>query len=142
MVTYTNPLNTKLSPICHLLALLGSHHILHVSKIRVNPLSDENSIFCLHFSCHSRNTFRHCHVTAYGVQRRYQWWKRYILSTFLLSLEKHFQTLSRECVRCSEKVILCYTKSRQIEEFVVCLVNTLRMERVKEELRKFHKASE
>jgi hypothetical protein len=33
-----NPLNTKLNPICHLLALLGVHHILHVSRIRVNLL--------------------------------------------------------------------------------------------------------
>jgi len=31
-----NPLNTKLNPICHLLALLGDHHIRHVSRIRVN----------------------------------------------------------------------------------------------------------
>jgi hypothetical protein len=31
-----NSLNTELNPICHLLALLGAHHILHVSKIRVN----------------------------------------------------------------------------------------------------------
>jgi hypothetical protein len=30
-----NPLNTKLNPICHMLALLGAHHILHVSRIRV-----------------------------------------------------------------------------------------------------------
>jgi hypothetical protein len=31
-----NPLNFELNPICHLLALLGAHHILHVSRIRVN----------------------------------------------------------------------------------------------------------
>jgi len=31
-----NPLKTQLNPICHLLALLGAHHILHVSRIRVN----------------------------------------------------------------------------------------------------------
>ena len=31
-----NPLNTELNPICHLLALLGAHPILHVSRIRVN----------------------------------------------------------------------------------------------------------
>jgi hypothetical protein len=31
-----NPLNAQLNPICHLLALLGAHHILHVSRIRVN----------------------------------------------------------------------------------------------------------
>jgi hypothetical protein len=30
-----NPLNAELNPICHLLALLGAHHILHVSRIRV-----------------------------------------------------------------------------------------------------------
>jgi len=30
-----NPLNAKLNPICHLLALLGAHHIFHLSGIRV-----------------------------------------------------------------------------------------------------------
>jgi len=30
------PLNAELYPICHLLALLGAHQILHVSRIRVN----------------------------------------------------------------------------------------------------------
>jgi len=30
-----NPLNAKLNPICQLLALLGAHPILHVSRIRV-----------------------------------------------------------------------------------------------------------
>ena len=29
-----NSLNAELNPICHLLALLGAHHILHVSRIR------------------------------------------------------------------------------------------------------------
>ena len=32
---HLNPLNAKLNPICHLLTLLGAHHILHVSRIRV-----------------------------------------------------------------------------------------------------------
>jgi len=36
-----NPLNTELNPICHLLALLGAHHIFHVSGLRVKH------IFCL-----------------------------------------------------------------------------------------------
>ena len=31
-----NPLRAELNPICHLLALLEAHHILHVSRIRVN----------------------------------------------------------------------------------------------------------
>jgi len=30
-----NPLNAELNPICHLLALLGSQHILHIGRIRV-----------------------------------------------------------------------------------------------------------
>ena len=32
-----NPLNAELNPIFQLLALLGAHPILHVSRIRVNP---------------------------------------------------------------------------------------------------------
>jgi len=33
-----NPLNADLNPDCPLLALLGAHHILHVSRIRVKYL--------------------------------------------------------------------------------------------------------
>jgi len=33
---FFNPLNAELNPTCHLLALLGVHHFLHVSRIRVN----------------------------------------------------------------------------------------------------------
>jgi len=35
---YFNPLNAELNPICHFLALLGAHHILHVSRIRVQEI--------------------------------------------------------------------------------------------------------
>jgi len=34
-----NPLNPELYPICYLLALLGAHHFLHVSRIRVKLLT-------------------------------------------------------------------------------------------------------
>ena len=34
-----NPLNAELNPICHLLALLGVHHFLHVSRIMVKSLT-------------------------------------------------------------------------------------------------------
>ena len=34
-----NPLNAELNPIWHLLALLGVHHSLHVSRIRVKSLT-------------------------------------------------------------------------------------------------------
>jgi len=33
-----NSLNAELIPICYLLALLGAHHFLHVSRIRVKLL--------------------------------------------------------------------------------------------------------
>ena len=36
---YFNPLNAELNPICHLQALLGAHHFLHVSRIRVKLLT-------------------------------------------------------------------------------------------------------
>ena len=38
-----NSLNSELNPICHLLALLGARHILHVSGIRVNKISIFNN---------------------------------------------------------------------------------------------------
>jgi len=36
---YINPLNPELNPICYFLALLGVHHFLHVSRIRVKLLT-------------------------------------------------------------------------------------------------------
>jgi len=36
-----NPSNAELNPICHLLALLGAHHILHVSRIMVKGVNNE-----------------------------------------------------------------------------------------------------
>ena len=34
-----NPLNPELNPICYFLPLLGAHHFLHVSRIRVKLLT-------------------------------------------------------------------------------------------------------
>jgi len=31
-----NPLNPELNPICHMVAFLGAHYILHISRVRVN----------------------------------------------------------------------------------------------------------
>ena len=50
------PLNAELNPICHLLALLGAHHIVHVGTIRVNS----------HFSQFCGNK----HVTDFRLSRR------------------------------------------------------------------------
>jgi len=36
---FINPLKPELNPICYLLALLGAHHFLHVSRIRVKSLT-------------------------------------------------------------------------------------------------------
>jgi len=46
-----NSLNDELNPICHLLALLGAHRILHVSRIRVNV-----ALRCI---------YKYIHVTVY-----------------------------------------------------------------------------
>jgi hypothetical protein len=35
--------NAELNPICHLLALLGAHHIFHVNRIRVKQLHLDNN---------------------------------------------------------------------------------------------------
>ena len=44
---YFNPLNAELNPVCHLMSLLGAHHILNVSRIRVNPYLNVDFKRCL-----------------------------------------------------------------------------------------------
>jgi len=44
-----NPLNAELNPIWHLLALLGVHHFLHVSRIRVKM--DLQEVGCEGMDC-------------------------------------------------------------------------------------------
>ena len=39
IISLFNPLNAELNPICYLLALLGPHHFLHISRIRVKSLT-------------------------------------------------------------------------------------------------------
>jgi len=39
MFSFFNPLKPELNSICYLLALLGAHHFLHVSRIRVKLLT-------------------------------------------------------------------------------------------------------
>ena len=43
-----NPLNAELNTICYLLALLGAHHFLHVSRIRVKSLTFSLLISCIY----------------------------------------------------------------------------------------------
>jgi len=48
-----NPLKAKLIPICHLLALLGADHILHISRLRVKISLDlgEGKELRMQFGC-------------------------------------------------------------------------------------------
>jgi hypothetical protein len=45
-----SPSNSELNPICYLLALLGAHHILHISRIRVKMYNVKQKItsICVH----------------------------------------------------------------------------------------------
>ena len=70
---YFNPLNAQLNPICHLLALLGAHHILHVSRIRVNPLNAQLNPIChllALLEAHSILHFIRIRVKVVGVVHR------------------------------------------------------------------------
>ena len=69
-----NPSNAELNPICNLLALLGAHHILHVSRIGVNfnlNLYSQNAYLHLLLPCaqtskvlhYKSNILVHCSVT-------------------------------------------------------------------------------
>jgi len=57
-----NPLNAELNPIFHLLALLGAHHILHVSRIRVKlTLASHNFANVPKMSVCAENIFKEIH---------------------------------------------------------------------------------
>jgi hypothetical protein len=59
-----NPLYAKLNPICHLLALLESHHILHVSRIRVK-WSKQSAFFGIKMEAVSSSvTFDHGDIVS------------------------------------------------------------------------------
>ena len=57
-----NPLNAKLNPICHLLALIRAHPILHVSRIRVKLfyITALNPHFCRTQTCLQDSTVEPC----------------------------------------------------------------------------------
>ena len=62
-----NRLNAELNPICHLLALVGARHIVHVSRIRVNAVALEWNI----------NPHRGL------LNLMLLWWARFVMKTFL-----------------------------------------------------------
>ena len=50
LVWRINPLNAELNAICHLMALLGAHHIFHVSRITVNAVKMNEISQIVHFA--------------------------------------------------------------------------------------------
>jgi len=52
-----NPLNAELNPICHLLALLEAHHILHVSRVRVK-FTDNSQSHHIEYTYNSKHEHR------------------------------------------------------------------------------------
>jgi hypothetical protein len=64
-VSTPTPLNAEVNPTCHLLALLGAHHILNVSRIRVKaPLSRE----CYHLRVEHKED-----LTKYTLFEYFSW---------------------------------------------------------------------
>ena len=59
-----NPLNPELNTICHLLALLRAHHILHVSRIRVKQ---SVSVKCTLVRALRHSTGRTAHRGSRGI---------------------------------------------------------------------------
>ena len=57
VVLKVNSLNAELNPICHLLALVGAHQILHVSRVRVKQGWDNIKI-CLCEISYAADSFR------------------------------------------------------------------------------------
>jgi hypothetical protein len=71
MVYAFNTLNAKLNSICHMLALLGALHILHVSRIRVNITFQSTWCYLLrisdHFSFNLLFIVLHIHIKNIGL---------------------------------------------------------------------------
>jgi len=75
-----NSLNAELKLICHLLALLGTHHILHVSRIRVNPLTPNDP----YRGRTAPSTSKRCILYIYSTNISTEYFKHGIYSLFSL----------------------------------------------------------
>ena len=58
---FFNPLNAELNPTCHLLALLGAHPIIHISRIKVNIPTNAHNIYTLKSTKFTLKTLNTCH---------------------------------------------------------------------------------
>jgi len=61
-----NPINAELNPTCHLLALLGAHPILHISRIRVKKLLLNNKA-CYKILIEMTNKIQLCRTIYYSI---------------------------------------------------------------------------
>ena len=59
--SFFNSLNAELNPICHVLELLGAHHILHVGRIRVKEIYYTGSVHT--------HTHTHTYIYIYRVHK-------------------------------------------------------------------------
>ena len=66
---FINPLNAELNPICCLLALLGAHHFLHVSRIRVNYPTSEHHTACSAAKLLTQTATKPAHLQEASVPR-------------------------------------------------------------------------
>ena len=91
-----NPLNPELNPICHLLALLGAHHILHVSRIRINRTTDfyskinhKHSISNLFYCGTTFSMFRTVSPSVIRSLRLYTQHQVYVIQVLWLLASSH-----------------------------------------------------
>jgi hypothetical protein len=69
MAVVIKPLNAELNPICSLLALLGAHHILHVSRISVKlMLMPRNEQFESRFTGKGKAVLKPCICSMFKSQ--------------------------------------------------------------------------
>jgi hypothetical protein len=66
------PLNAKLNPTCHLLALLGARHILHVSRVRVKAVFAIRSRWSFGSTCYSLKLYAYHQVVLTGNKEAFK----------------------------------------------------------------------
>ena len=65
---FVNPFNTELNPTYHLLALLGAHHILHVTRIMFNlQISDRTWHSAARSGVHNPDSYEYNAVWGYAM---------------------------------------------------------------------------
>jgi hypothetical protein len=95
LINTINPLNAELNSICHLLALLGAHHILHVRR-RLEPkiqtvsmyfrftvqkkLANHISVICVNLEC----------LKTFGEAQFHVYFIRFLQLLFRFLCTKHF----------------------------------------------------